>query len=268
MGGKKRVSKASELAPHENPLVRNATLLEMYRKMVEARVLEEQVRKKRRLSSGGREACLVGVLQGLEAGDVVLGAGVDGVVEHLLGGRLAGWSKGKKATDGATLLPYVAGDEARLLAGVGAGLVLKKVEKKKAVVVYVGSEEARKGVWLQVLKLSGELDLPILFVTVAAANGSSRVCEWARRSGVPGIPVDANDVVAMYRVAQESMGRIRGEGGPVVMECIRYRLKGKKLGAEMDGVGQLREFLLGRQICSAAWMDGVVTRFLARLTKA
>ena len=271
------VGNASELAPHENPLVRNETLRQMYRKMVELRLLEERVLRKskagaRAESLRGEEACRVSLAQGLTAGDVVLDSRADRLMRHLFGLKLPKVMEGSDRVEGSGgLLPFVDGADARLFAAMGAGLLLKSMQKKSVVVVYVRTRAAAKGTWRQVLKAAGGADRPIIFVVLPRASkgsskaGSSGVCELARRSGVPGIPVDLSDAVALYRVAQESMGRLRSDGGPVLIECIPYRLEGVKERPESDPIALLRGFMLGRKVCSEAWMDGVEVRFRERL---
>ncbi len=291
LGGAKSIptGNASELAPHENPLVRNETLRQMYQKMVEARLLEEHVLQRQRKKkhgglepSVGQEACRVGLVQGLASGDVVMDCRAGGLTGHLLGAKLQAVLDvtqsaldRKSATpagggDIAKLLPFVVGAEPRLFAAMGAGLLMKSMQQKNVVVVYAQANEATKTAWMQVLKRSGELDLPIIFVVLLAGakhggKADSRVCGWAQKSGVPGIPVDASDAVALYRVAQESMGRMRGDGGPVLIACIPFRMEGAKQRVEDDPIAQLRSFLLGRKICTQAWMNGVERRFREKL---
>ena len=43
------------------------------------------------------------------------------------------------------------------------------------------------------------------------------------------ITVDGNDVVAVYRVAYESLERVRLGGGPVLIEGRTWQLAGKRL---------------------------------------
>jgi len=279
---------ASELAPHENPLVRNETLKQMYQKMVESRLLEEQSvrrlrkgKRGRQVPSAGLEACWVAVLQGLEAGDVVMDSREVGLTGHLLGATLpavlkclesgAGLPKAGTVAGGGLdrLLPLLEDAEPRLFASVGAGLLMKAAQKKSVAIVYVQANEAAKGVWTQVLKRSAELNLPIIFVVLPKAkqegNGDSQECGWAQKSGVPGIPVDASDAVALYRVAQESMGRIRADGGPVLIACVRFRVVDKKDRSVADPIEQLKGFMLGRKVCTESWMTGVERRFQVRL---
>ena len=66
--------------------------------------------------------------------------------------------------------------------------------------------------------------------------------------------VDANDAVALYRVTQESLGRIRGGGGPVLIECKGYLVEGAQGDASQDPLVLMQGFLLGRKVCTRAWL--------------
>jgi TPP-dependent pyruvate/acetoin dehydrogenase alpha subunit len=94
------------------------------------------------------------------------------------------------------------------------------------------------------------------------ANLSAKTARW----GVPGIPVDAGDAVALYRVAQESMGRTRGGDGPVLIECVEYRVEGKGGSDPVDPLIPMKEFLLSRKVCTKAWLKGAGDRLRRRIT--
>src|SRR5207302_1402230 len=182
----------SETGMHENPLVPNAKLRQMYVAMAEARVLDEHVvgsqkrvkslkaaKGRGRLNSiRGQEACRVSTAMDLGPGDLVSDSQA-GVVMDLLAGA-------------------------------------------------------------KVSSLLNGLD--------GVANLSAKTARW----GVPGIPVDAGDAVALYRVAQESLGRTRGGDGPVLIECVAYRMEGSGGGTPGDPLVQMKEFLVGRKVCTKA----------------
>jgi TPP-dependent pyruvate/acetoin dehydrogenase alpha subunit len=110
-----------------------------------------------------------------------------------------------------------------------------------------------------VLGLASKLELPVIFVVLPAVkgekrNGMANLSAKTARWGVPGIPVDVGDAVALYRVAQESIGRTRGGDGPVLIECIQCRVEGKGAGASADPVEEMAKFLLGRKVCTKAWL--------------
>jgi TPP-dependent pyruvate/acetoin dehydrogenase alpha subunit len=270
---------------HENPLVPNAKLRQMYVAMAEARVLDEYVaglqnrvkslkglKGRERLDSiRGQEACRVSTAIDLGPGDLVSDSQAGVVIDLLTGAkvnslpkRLAELHSGKK-TKGAKLegtsgrlLPRIDDAGERLRMAMGAALSFKTLGRANVVVAYVSHGEVGKGVWRKVLGLAGKLELPVIFVVLPAGKGEKRdgmanLSAKTARWGMPGIPVDAGDAVALYRVAQESLGRTRGGDGPVLIECVAYRMG--VTGAPGDPLVQMKEFLLGRKVCSKAWLE-------------
>lgn len=88
-----------------------------------------------------------------------------------------------------------------------------------------------------VLRWAAAKHLPILFVTFARtlpAPGQSQ-----SEFGLPQIAVDANDVVAVYRVAQECMLRARTGVGPTWIQCVLP-------GDAVDPLAVMQKFLKAR----------------------
>jgi TPP-dependent pyruvate/acetoin dehydrogenase alpha subunit len=272
----------SETVPHENPLVNNKKLREMFVAMVEVRCLDEHVavsQKKRKIRLRldpirGQEACRVSTAIDLVPGDLVIDSHVGVAMGLVLGADVSSLLKGLSArvSDKAygiaseKQLPWIEDVEDRLRIAMGAALAFKTLKRGNIVVVYVRGHEATGGAWRRTLTLATKLDLPMIFVVLPERDIKSKnVSRKARAFGVPGIPVDANDAVALYRVAQESIGRTRGGDGPVVIECVRYRLRGKQ-GAALDPIAQMKEFLVARKVGDEAWMDRVEEAFRKRLT--
>ena len=81
-----------------------------------------------------------------------------------------------------------------------------------------------------------------------AGESSDRatVSKIAKACQVPGIAVEASDAIALYRVAQESLGRLRGGGGPVLIECITYQLQGERNVKISDPLVEMKKHLLER----------------------
>jgi TPP-dependent pyruvate/acetoin dehydrogenase alpha subunit len=273
----------SETGLHENPLVPNGKLRQMYVAMAEARALDEHVAglqkqakgsKERRLgSTRGQEACRVSTAIDLRPGDLVSDSQL-GVVMDLLAGtkvasllkRVAELRSGKKNKGAkvggvsARQLPWIDDADERLRLAMGAALSFKTLGQANVVVAYVGHGEVGKGVWRKMLRLAGRLELPVIFVVLPAVKGeqtdgmgklSARTAQW----GVPGIPVDAGDAVALYRVAQESLGRTRASDGPVLIECVAYGADGSRGSAPVDPLVQMKKFLLAQKMCTEAWLE-------------
>jgi TPP-dependent pyruvate/acetoin dehydrogenase alpha subunit len=283
----------SESGVHENPLVPNVKLRQMYAAMAEARVLDEhiaglqkRVKARRKLgSTRGQEAIRVSTAIDLGAGDLVSDSQVGVVMEMLAGAgldsllkRVAALYLGKKANGtkaaGASrrVLPWVDDAEERLRMAMGAALSFKTLGRPNVVVAYVRHGEIGKAVWKRLLGQAGKLELPVIFVVLPAAKGEKRsgvanLGAKTGRWGVPGIPVDARDAVALYRVVQESLGRARGGDGAVLIECMEFRVEGKA-SASADPLVQLKEFLLSRKVCTKAWLRGAGERLRRQIEAA
>jgi acetoin:2,6-dichlorophenolindophenol oxidoreductase subunit alpha len=274
----------SETKPFENPLIPNKKLRQLFVAMVEMRLLDEHiaglqrgVKARRRLdSTRGEEACRVSMAIELGSGDLVSDAQV-GVAMGLLGGAKVGallqhvakFTSSAKEREAAVVkndavagqLPWIKDVGDRLRMALGAALSFKALKRANLVVAYVREGEVSNALWRTVLALASRFELPIIFVVLASGSSKKKKREGvllsalARSCGVPGIPVDASDAVALYRVAQESFGRLRGGGGPVLVECVAFRKKGGRRGAVADPLLQMRGFLLGRKVCTEAWLD-------------
>jgi acetoin:2,6-dichlorophenolindophenol oxidoreductase subunit alpha len=283
----------SEMGQHENPLVPNERLRQIYRAMAETRVLEEHITKlqkrvkgRRRLdSTRGQEACRVSTAIDLGPGDLISDCQV-GVVMDLLAGekassllkRVAALHSGKtqartKAVGVYGRLPWIDDVSERLRMAIGAALSFKTLGRANVAVAYARQGEVSKGMWRTLLRLASKLELPIIFVILPAGKGrkmdgvaslSAKTASW----GVPGIPADAGDAVALYRVAQESLGRTRGGDGPVLIECVEFRRGGKAGSLPVDPLAQMKQFLLARKVCTEAWLKGAGDGLRRRITAA
>ena len=279
----------SKAKPHENPLVTNKKLMQLYVTMVEARALDECVKrlqaktKKQRLTSTqGEEACRVSTAIELIGGDLVSDTQA-GVVMGRIAGESAGSvlqllnaiiSNTKKRTarsasrsEAARQLPWIDDPDNRLRMAMGAALSFKVQGRSNIVVAYVYNRELPDAVWRRLLRLSAELNLPIIFVALPEArkrNGRSLSAK-VQACGMPAFPVDAADAVAIYRVAQESIARTRGDGGPVVIECLTHPLADERKNVADDPIAQMRSFMLGRRIAGTAWLDGAGHGFRRRI---
>jgi TPP-dependent pyruvate/acetoin dehydrogenase alpha subunit len=274
----------SDAEQYENPLVPNKKLLQMYSVMADAKALDEHiaglqknVKARRRLASTrGEEACRVSTTLELLPGDLVSDS-QPGVVMDLIAGaqsktqinslltRVSAFHEGK--TDGtklvregalARVLPWVNDAGNRVRMAMGAALSFKTLKRGSVVVAYVGHSELSKREWREIIEAAAQLELPMIFVVLPPKrkekDGLNQLSAKVRGWGLPGMPVDANDAVALYRVTQESLGRIRGGGVPVLIECKGYRVEGVRDDSAEDPLVQMQNFLLGRKICTRAWL--------------
>ncbi len=234
----RRATVAVEELTRENPLVPDRVLRRLHRLMREHGELGQA------LAMAGEAparngACLASLAASLRRGDLL---------SEAAGG--AGLGVLLEAGQGVTLLPAMAVATERLLMAVGAAVALRSGGKGRVLAVLVDGGEVPVAMWRQMLGFVGRLELPMLFVLLQGVK-AARASDLSGRSegwGVPGFPVDAEDAVAMYRVVQESLGRLRAGEGPVLLEGIRWRAGGPTGDglARLEGMMRTRGLLRGR----------------------
>ena len=144
------------------------------------------------------------------------------------------------------------------------------------VVAFTGKAVTALGAWHETLALSARRSLPIIFVV----EDNSRVKSAGLRSdwedftqkalsyGLPGITVDGNDVVAVYRVAHESLERVRQGDGPVLIEARAYRQTDQTGRGEHDPLTHMEQYLAAKKLFHARWKNRVVEEFSQELDAA
>jgi len=261
--------------------------------MVKARVLDEHIaglqrkaRGRRKLDSiRGQEACRVSTAIELKSGDLIsdtqtsvpmgllFGAPLDSLLRFVKSAsstkERAALSQEQTAAKGQ--LPWVENVDDRLKLALGAALACRISGKRNIAVIYLNPAEISRELWQHALKLAGTLNLPVIFVVLPPQRpekktGAIDICAKARSAGLPGIPVDASDAVALYRVAQESIGRTRAGDGPVLIECIVPRPTGQRNDETDDPMIHMKNFLIGRKICTEAWIEQTGSLFRRKLT--
>jgi TPP-dependent pyruvate/acetoin dehydrogenase alpha subunit len=120
----------------------------------------------------------------------------------------------------------------------------KNADLKKITLIFSSRGQRSESSWLNALTLAGEHNLPILFVSLdrphttqeAAAVEEIRL----KRKGyaLPSICVDGNDVVAVYRVASESITHARNGHGPSLIDC--------RLSSLGDPIQGMQNYLVGK----------------------
>jgi TPP-dependent pyruvate/acetoin dehydrogenase alpha subunit len=125
---------------------------------------------------------------------------------------------------------------AQLNIGTGVALAYKLQKKPNVVVALSGDGSTSLGFWHEALNFAGVQKLPIVFIVEnnfwaesVSTKLQTAVEDFsikAQAYGFPGITVDGNDVVAVYRVCHEARERARQGYGPTLVECKTYRWYG------------------------------------------
>ncbi|MBI4497343.1 MAG: thiamine pyrophosphate-dependent dehydrogenase E1 component subunit alpha [Chloroflexi bacterium] len=233
-------------------------LLGMYEAMLLARALDERMWILQRqgkaafvVSCQGHEACQVGSAWALQRGqDVVLPYYRDlGVVlvmgmtprEVLLGllARAEDPSSGGRqmpAHWGSRRLNIITGSSpvaTQIPHAAGVALAMKYRREAGVAVAYFGDGATSKGDFHEGLNFAGIHRLPVIFVCENNGYAISvprhkqmaidHVADRAKGYGFPGVAVDGNDVLAVYRAMKEAVERARRGDGPTLIEAKTYR---------------------------------------------
>ena len=175
---------------------------------------------------------------------------------------------------------------ARAAVAAGVGLAGKNRARRK-VTLALSADDLTTSEFLQdMIGFSIGHKLPVVFVThdeLAAKTNSRRPRRQspAPSFDLPCISVEANDVVAIYRVAQEAIRRAREGHGPALIECIGGLQKtrsanpakkklpeGIDLWRNKDPLIFMENYLKRKNLWSDAWKSKIADRFSRELDEA
>lgn len=236
------------------------TILEMYKRMNQARKFEEKVSWffARGMVHGtthlsvGQEASGVGAVMALEKGDLVslthrghsqfIGMGIDlnKMMAELMG-KATGFCKGKGGSMHIADIEsgnlgangVVAGG---LTIAPGAALTQKYKKTGKVVLCAFGDGASNEGAFHEGVNLASIWKLPVVFYCENNLYGMSTaqsrsmniedIADRAKSYGIPSFIVDGYDAIAVYETVQKAAEICRNGEGPVLVEAKTYRWLG------------------------------------------
>lgn len=127
------------------------------------------------------------------------------------------------------------------LKGVGKAASAGKEKKDSITVAFCDGVGANRATWKKNLRQASRKNLPLLFVCSEKslhASHRKKIAETeALLHGVPVIVVDGHDVVAVYRVASESIARARQRRGPTIIATTEFLPSSSATSARARGAG-------------------------------
>ncbi len=220
-------------------LISNRKLLALYQAMVECRRQAADPGS----HAGRRRGPAAGSIVGHEA--AVVGAAIDLAAHDSV--SAPGWPDA--ALKAVNPLPSLAQGPA-----VAARDALANQDCGKIAVLFSSGKRDSQAAWIKTLSLAAEHNLPILFVALDVTGSSATPpidgSIHVKRRGYtfPVINVDGNDVVAVYRVASESIAHARKGHGPTLIDC-RLSLPG-------NPIENMQKYMIGKGLDPeelAAW---------------
>ena len=231
----------------EEPSLSNTQLLDMYRWMIYARVYDERaVRLQRQGRMGtyapfrGQEAAQIGSAFAIERSDWVFPSYRELPVVWVHGLPLyqsmlytMGHLRGGHVPPDVHAFPVQIIIAAQTLHAMGSAWASQYLEDGTVSLCYLGDGATSQGDFHEALNFASVLRLPVVFfiqnnqwaisVPRQRQSASQTLAQKALAYGMPGVQVDGNDVLAVYKVTKEAAERARLGGGPVLVEAVTFR---------------------------------------------
>jgi len=162
-----------------------------------------------------------------------------------LAGRITGACKGKGGPmhithppTGVMVTTGVVGSTMPIANGLAWGSKLKG--NKAVTIAYFGDGAANIGAFHESLNLASLWKLPVIFVCcnngyaehtkTAAGTAIDQISKRADSYSMPGIRVNGNDPLDLYKASREAIDRARAGGGPTLIEAMTFRFFGHVFG--------------------------------------
>lgn len=243
------------------------TLRTLYLTMLRIRILENKIAELINNAEiicpvhlyTGQEAIAAGVCSGLQRDDYVFsshrshghyiakGGNIKALMAELYG-KVTGCSRGRGGS-----MHLAAPDEglpgsSAIVAGtialaVGAALAFSIQGKDSVSVSFFGDGAVDEGVWYESLNFASLRKLPVVFVCennlysthmpISACLANTNIYKKAEVFNLPGIRVDGNNAVEVFKTAKQAVENARRGKGPTLIECMTYRWRGH-VGANYD----------------------------------
>lgn len=278
-----------------NPLINNERLKQLYVSMMQCRMLGERSRPAKRAKNSapmavsvGHEATVAAVVSNLLPEDVLSPAAGDLVTCFLKGAtlhsifRLLSDANAMDASaltgepcETLNLIPLAPDALTRLGIATGTALAHKMQNDARVVAAFFGKESGPIQSWQQTLHFATNHRLPIVYV-LQRELGASDFDDHREVpvAGLPVIPVDGHDAVAVYRVAQESILRARQGSGPTLITALgHYGASGRKAFATPstepeDPIRKMEAYLVRKGLFNETWKRHVADKFSRELEAA
>jgi len=145
-----------------------------------------------------------------------------------------GHEQGCRLPEAKNMLPWSVPIASQLLHAAGIGYALKYQGKPGAAFTFFGEGGTSQGDFHEALNFASVWQVPVVFV--CQNNGwaiscprseqtrSRTIAQKAIAYDMPGVQVDGNDPLAVYRATREALARAYSGGGPTLIEAVTYRM--------------------------------------------
>ncbi len=251
------IEKDGKAAKDKDPNLSAEELRDLYRVMVTTRLLDERGLALQRqgrigfyLQSLGQEASHIGSAAALRDSDWIFPAYRQGGIILLRGvpldqvvcewyGNDGDTSKGRQmpvhySFRSINFVSISSPIGTQISQAAGAGMAAKIRKEDTVIMTYFGDGGTSSNDFHAGLNFGAVYKAPVVFVCennqwaisvpVSHQTASESIAAKAQAYGMPGVRVDGNDVLAVYRVCREAVERARKGEGPTLVETVTYRM--------------------------------------------
>ena len=247
-----------------NMTVNKEQKIRMYRTMTRIRELEnklEQIYRDGKLNghlhtSHGEEAIAVGVMEALSEKDIIFsnhrghghylarGTSPKNIMAECYG-KVTGTNQGRSGSmylvDSERGMPVASG----IVGGnicVATGSALASLIKQDNIVTLsiFGDGATNIGFFHEALNMAALWNLPIVYICENNQYGEAtkreqhqkvkNISDRAIAYAMSGLTIDGTDVIKVYESVKQAVEKARRGGGPTLVECVAYRLRGHSAG--------------------------------------
>ncbi|MDH2900736.1 MAG: pyruvate dehydrogenase (acetyl-transferring) E1 component subunit alpha [archaeon] len=251
------ISLEGKINTGQEPKLSPEDLKKLYETMVLTRVLDTKCMNMQRqgrigfyVPCAGQEAAQIGSAFALTPEDwtaptyrdqgvaLIRGIGLRKIFAHLMGNS-SDSMRGKQMPNHwgfkeINLMSVASPIAAHLPIATGVAMSMKLRKKNTVVLAYHGDGATSEGDFHCAYNFAGVYKAPIVFicenngwaisVPVAKQTASATLSIKAEAYGFDGVRVDGNDVLAVYKATKLAVDRARNGGGPMMIECLTYRM--------------------------------------------
>ena len=146
----------------------------------------------------------------------------------------SGYNEGGYIPEGLNLLPVSVPVGSQMIHAAGIGYAMKYRGKNSVAATFFGDGATSQGDFHEALNFASVYQVPVIFICQnnhwaislprSRQSHSKTLAQKAIAYDMPGIQVDGNDVLAVYKAAKDAVDRARSGGGPTLIEMVTYRL--------------------------------------------
>jgi len=119
---------------------------------------------------------------------------------------------------------------------LGAALAFSMQRKDTVSVAFFGDGAVNEGVFYECLNFASLKKLPVIFICennlysthmpISSCLADTNIYKKAESFDMPGVRVDGNDVIEVFKAARKAIEDARLGKGPTLIECLTYRWRG------------------------------------------